>query len=131
VISEKGSGRYGYDASNRLCWQIVDKTQQLHRLYYRGNKLANEWLTPEGQAQDAAKDNRVRLVYAGGSNIAQINQDGSTSTTSLIGTDAKNSVIAAQVEGKNQQYQYTPYGYRTDVSAGDSVAEASEENRDE
>ncbi|QGH62045.1 RHS repeat protein [Serratia proteamaculans] len=131
VISEKGSGGYGYDASNRLCWQIVDKTQQLHRLYYRGNKLANEWLTPEGQSQDAAKDSRVRLVYAGGSSIAQINQDGSTSTTSLIGTDAKNSVVATQGEGENQQYQYTPYGYQTDVDAGNNVAEASEAYRDE
>lgn len=131
VVSEKGSGSYGYDATNRLCWQIVDKTRQLHRLYYKGSVLANEWLTPEGQAQDISKDRCVRLVYAAGRNIAQINQDGSQYTTSLVGTDSNQSVISAQGEDESRWYQYSPYGYRADVGADSSAAEHSGDNNGE
>ncbi|EIC83168.1 RHS repeat domain-containing protein [Serratia sp. M24T3] len=110
VAGEKGSGRYGYNAQNVLSWQIVDKTKQLHRLYYRSNKLVNEWMSPEGQPQSDTKDSRVRLVYAAGSNVAQINHEGDKQTTSLIGTDSKSSIMTANEEGKTREYRYTAYG---------------------
>ena len=113
VTASSGSGRYGYDARNRLAWQIVDKTQQLHRLYYRGSQLINEWMTPEGQKQDVARDKRVSLIYAAGTSVAAINRDGnSTVVTQLTGTDAKQSVLTVHTGDKTQDYSYTPYGDR-------------------
>lgn len=110
VQSEKGAGKYGYNAKNVLSWQTVDKTKQFHRLYYRSNRLVNEWISQEGQIKDEPTDSRIRLVYAAGSNIGQINHQKNNHATSLIGMDNKNSVMTANTDGKTREYHYTAYG---------------------
>jgi len=113
VVSPDGHGAgYGYDAGNRLAWQRVDATQQLHRLYYRGSRLVNEWLSPPGQAQDAEKDTRVRLT-----GVSQGICTGGRESTVLLGTDAGGSVLTGY-DGSTRDYAYGPYGQESRTEHG-------------
>lgn len=110
--SADGNGcTYGYDPRNWLVWQKVDKTKQLHRLYYRGDKLINEWLTPEGKKQNK-NDKRVHLVHATGSCVAQMNNADNNTEVTLTGTDNHQSVVINCAKNETQAYSYTPYGER-------------------
>ncbi|MGX5057124.1 RHS repeat-associated core domain-containing protein, partial [Enterobacter asburiae] len=95
---------YGYDAGNRLAWQRVDATQQLHRLYYRGSRLVNEWVSPQGQVQNAEKDTLVRLT-----GVSQSVSAGGNESTLLLGTDAKGSLLTGY-DGSTRDYAYGPHG---------------------
>ena len=108
------SSVYGYDARNRLVRQTVkDNSAVVHRLYYQGSQLVNEWLTPEGQAQDKMKDKRVRLVYAGGSSAAQVDTENNIPSAMLSGTDSRQSVITGSDKTGTQAFTYSAYGART------------------
>lgn len=104
-------GEYGYDARNRLSFQMVDRQQQLHRLYYQGDRLINEWMTKGDNPPNAVSDTRIRFVYGAGGSVAQVEQTSGSTKTLLTGTDAKKSVIIVGEEDKLHQKVYTPYGY--------------------
>jgi YD repeat-containing protein len=104
-------GSYGYDARNRMVYQKVDKMQSAHRLYYRANRLIEEWVTKGGNQPDAAKDSRVRLVYAAGGCVAQAERKENKTEVMLTGTDAKHSVVVSLEKGETKTRVYTPYGY--------------------
>jgi RHS repeat-associated protein len=125
------AGEYGYDAGNRLVWQRVDSTQQLHRLYYRGSRLVNEWVSPKGngQKQDTQTDTLIRLT-----GVAQTTRQGGKAVTLLLGTDGKGSVLTGN-DGHTRDYGYSPYGQgsRTEhgsESQGESVRGWNGERRD-
>ncbi|SQC92170.1 RHS repeat-associated core domain [Cedecea neteri] len=125
------AGEYGYDAGNRLAWQRVDSTQQLHRLYYRGSRLVTEWVSPqgEGQKQDDKTDTLIRLT-----GVAQTTRQGGKAVTLLLGTDGKGSVLTGN-DGHTRDYGYSPYGQgsRTEHGSerqGESVRGWNGERRD-
>ncbi|OQS12232.1 hypothetical protein B0T37_05570 [Chromobacterium violaceum] len=107
-----GSASYGYDAHDRLVCQRVETSGMDHRLYYRANRLVNEWMTRSGQAP-GADDDRVRLVYAAGSCAAQVNEGGNGSVAALMGTDGKGSIVSQVEGGQAKHYAYTPYGHQS------------------
>jgi len=102
--SGQAVGNYGYDAGDRLAWQRVDRTQQLHRLYYRGSRLVNEWVSPQGQAQDAEKDTLIRLT-----GVSQSTGKGGQESLLLQGRDGKGSLLTGY-DGHVRDYAYGPYG---------------------
>ncbi|WP_048961491.1 RHS repeat domain-containing protein [Enterobacter bugandensis] len=117
---------YGYDAHNRLAWQTVKEhdSATVHRLYYHGGRLVNEWLTPEGQAQARAQDKHVRLVYAGGC-VAQVDTEKNVPAVMLTGTDSRQSVIAGTDSDGTKAFSYSAYGIRaaTEVPANNNTEE--------
>lgn len=127
----KPASTYGYDAHNRLARQTVKENDvtTVHRLYYHGGRLVNEWLTPEGQAQARTQDKRVRLVYAGGC-VAQVDTEKNVPAVMLTGTDSRKSVIAGTDSDGTKAFSYSAYGIRaaTGVPAGNNKNKG-EENR--
>jgi YD repeat-containing protein len=111
---------YGYDARNRLVYQMVDSNSQAHRLYYRANRLVGEWINGKADSDGAAPDSKVRLVYAGGSCAAQATHSGDTDKVLLTGTDNKQSVVATAEDQTLTTTTYTPYGY-TPLNKGDKM----------
>lgn len=102
----QGSGDYGYDAFDRMAWQQVDSTQCLHRLYYTGSQLSNEWISPATQKQQSGTDKVIRYLGT----VAQTTLASNKKEETLLqGTDLKNSVIAVCRDTLTDQ-SYTPYG---------------------
>lgn len=100
-----GSGDYGYDAFGRMAWQKVDSTQRLHRLYYAGPQLSNEWISPASQKPQSDTDKVIRYLGI----VAQTSLENHKEETLLLGADQKHSVIAVCHDALKDQ-PYTPYG---------------------
>ncbi|QQU57997.1 RHS repeat domain-containing protein [Serratia liquefaciens] len=100
-----GSGDYGYDAFGRMAWQKVDSTQRLHRLYYAGPQLSNEWISPASQKQQSDTDKVIRYLGT----VAQTTLENHKEETLLLGADQKHSVMAV-CHDTLKDHAYTPYG---------------------
>lgn len=105
VESPHQDGDYGYDAFDRMAWQRVDSTQRLHRLYYTGGQMSNEWISPTTQKQQADTDTVIRYLGT----VAQTTLEQHKEETLLLGTDQKHSVMAVCRDTLKDQV-YTPYG---------------------
>ncbi|EDT39884.1 RHS repeat protein [Burkholderia ambifaria] len=118
IEGNEGKSEYGYDAMDRMVWQRVEQDSTIHRMYYQGDSLANEWIGKSGQKQDMSEDRIVQPIYVASCNVAQRQSDAGKPSTMLACVDAQNRILSATIGDQIQEYSYTPYGYCTPIPSG-------------
>lgn len=107
----EGRSDYGYDAADRMVWQRVEQNSSIHRMYYHGEELTNEWIGKCDQEQNVTKDFILRPVVALGNSIAQRETNAGTPSTMLACVDDENRILCAITGDKKQEFSYTPSGF--------------------
>ncbi len=95
-------GHYQYDGLNTLVAQ-ASAQGETKELYYQGSALVNEAIR--------GTNHSTRYLRVGETCVAQ-HRSGTSEETSLVATDAKNSILLACQGNNKQDYVYSPYGYR-------------------
>lgn len=97
-------GTYGYDPDNRLLTQAGGGRTSVFS-YHR-----------QALASITDGDRRTRLIRLAGAGVAQ-RREGAETSTRLLGTDGKQTVLVAAEGQQAEEYAYTPYGDRRPAEA--------------
>ncbi|MFB8240217.1 RHS repeat-associated core domain-containing protein [Kitasatospora purpeofusca] len=97
-------GAYGYDPGNRLLTQAGSGRTSVFS-YHR-----------QALASITDGDQGTRLIRLAGTCVAQ-RREGTQTSTRLLGTDGKQTVLVAAEGQQAEEYAYTPYGDRRPAAA--------------